>query len=85
LCGGGASQGGFWKIQAGDITLFGINTQCDGNKSHTATEPPCDITRIIKFLKDLDKNRFVVATAHKPLCETPKAKNPEFKCNQANT
>lgn len=83
LCGGGASQEGFWKIQAGDITIFGINTQCDGNKSHTATEPPCDITKIIKFLKDLDENRFVVATAHEPLCESPKAKNPEFKCNQA--
>ncbi|MDQ5868305.1 MAG: hypothetical protein M3530_01105, partial [Thermoproteota archaeon] len=26
LCGGGSSQEGFWKIQAGDITIFGINT-----------------------------------------------------------
>ena len=83
LCGGGTSQEGFWKIQAGDITIFGINTQCDGNSSHTATDPPCDTTRIIKFLKDIDKNRFVIGTSHRPLCETPKSKSPEFKCNKA--
>lgn len=77
LCGGGASQEGFWKIQAGDITIFGINTQCDGNSSHTATDPPCDTTRIIKFLENIDKNRFVVGTSHKPLCETPKSKSPK--------
>jgi hypothetical protein len=83
LCAGGASQEGFWKIQASDITLLGINTQCDGSINHTATYPPCGPERIIEFLKSIDKNRFVVATAHKPLCDTPKSKNSEFKCSKA--
>ncbi len=85
LCAGGASQEGFWKIQSCDITIFGINTQCDGNVTHTATDPPCNSIKIVEFLKSIDKNRFVVATAHAPLCETPESKNAEYRCENAMT
>jgi hypothetical protein len=80
LCAGGASQEGFWKIRAGDISILGLNTQCDGDSNHTATEPPCDIGKIIKFLKEVDKTKFVVATAHRPLCDSPISKSPKFEC-----
>ena len=83
LCAGGASQGGFWKIQSGNITIFGINTQCDGSANHTATVPPCSSEEVIEFLKSIHKNRFVVATAHIPLCETPESKNAEYRCDNA--
>jgi hypothetical protein len=83
LCAGGASQEGFWKIQSGDITILGINTQCDGYRNHTATEPPCDTEKIVEFLKSVEKNRFVIATAHRPLCDTPISKSPAFECNKA--
>ena len=82
LCAGGTSQKGFWKIRAGDISILGLNTQCDGNSSHTATEPPCDVGKIIKFLKEVDRTRFVVATAHRPLCDSPISKSPKFECNK---
>jgi Calcineurin-like phosphoesterase len=81
LCAGGTSRQGFWKLHAGAITILGINTQCDGNRNHTATEPPCDSRRILKFLKSVDRNTFVVATAHKPLCDSPKSKSPAFECD----
>lgn len=61
---------------------MGLNTQCDGNSSHTATEPPCDVGKIIKFSKEGDRTRFVVATAHRPLCDSPISKSPKFECNK---
>jgi hypothetical protein len=80
LCAGGISKQGFWQLHAGTVTILGMNTQCDGNRNHTATEPPCNIRRILKFLNTVDRNAFVVLTAHKPLCDSPKSKSPAFQC-----
>ena len=73
---------GFWKVAIGPLTIIGLNTQCDGSKSHSADK--CSATTISKYLKTLKAdNKFMLTTSHKSLCESPKSKHTAYPCTKA--
>ncbi len=81
LCSGGTIGQGFWKVLDGQLTVVGVNTQCDGNSGHSRAS--CDKTTISNYLSTVPKDNSVIITSHKPFCETPLSKHTAFSCTSA--
>jgi hypothetical protein len=81
LCSGGTIGQGFWKIIDGQLTIIGLNTQCDGNSGHSRAS--CNQATLSNYLSNLPAGNSVVIASHKPMCETPSSKHPAYSCTTA--
>jgi len=81
LCSGGTTGQGFWKVIVDQLTIVGVNTQCDGDSGHSRAS--CNKTTIANYLSTVGAGDSVIIASHKPMCETPSSRHAAFSCTSA--